>query len=139
MKKTFFLLQIIGSLFLSTLLFSFNTIEHQPDLSSTMLVEHEDGKWILQVRAALTAFEYEVNTHYGKDSYKTPEEFNALVIRHLSENISISFNANEVIELKNGQVKLGHETSAVFEVANVPKKFKKVKVLKTSEKFYLFF
>lgn len=134
MKKTFFALQIFSSIFLSVLFLSFTPIKHQPEISSTMLVEKENGKWILQVRAALTAFEYAIETHYGKDAYKTPEEFNALVIRHLSENLSITFNKNEVIELQNGQVKLGHETNAIFELSNVPKKIKKVMVTNSAFK-----
>lgn len=121
-------------LFLSALFCSFTNTVHQPELSSTMLVEREDGNWVLQVRAALTAFEYEVHTRYGKDSYKTPEEFNALVIRHLSENISIKFNKKEAVVLQNSTVKLGHETNVVFEMQGVPHKIKRILVANASFK-----
>ena len=126
MKNVQYVTLLIGILILSTLFFSFTISEHQPEISNTMLVEREDGTWVLQIRAALTAFEYEVHTHYGKDSYKTPEEFNALVIKHLMNNISIAFNGNKAVKLQKGYVKLGHETNAIFEMPGVPKEIKKI-------------
>ena len=121
-------------LILSSLFFSFTDLVHQPELSSTMLVEREDGTWVLQIRAALTAFEYEVHTHYGKDSYTTAEEFNALVIRHLMENISITCNGKEAVSLQKGYVKLGHEANVIFEMQGIPQKIKHVLVSNTSFK-----
>lgn len=94
---------------------------HQPDLSSTLLVEQEDGSWILTIRASLTAFEYEVHTKYGEDSYKTPEEFKELVICHLTESIWIGFGRNQAVSLEDGFVKLGHETNVVFRLLGMPK------------------
>ena len=93
---------------------------HQPDLSSTMLVEQGENTWVLQIRAALTAFEYEIENHFGKDSYATPEEFQELVVKHIRENTSILLNDNDVVTLENGLVKLGHETSVTFEVVGTP-------------------
>lgn len=123
-----------SNIILSTLFFLFTNAVHQPDLSSTMLVEREDGTWVLQIRAALNAFEYEIHFHYGKDSYTTPEEFNALVIRHLMDNISITCNGAETVYLQKGNVKLGHETNAFFELQGIPKKLKKIGISNTSFK-----
>lgn len=106
---------------LSVLCISWAVHAHQPDISSTMLVEQGENKWVLQVRAALTAFEYEVENHFGKNSYATPKEFQELVLQHLQENISIQINETEIAKLNNGLVKLGHETSATFAVIGVPK------------------
>lgn len=93
---------------------------HQADLSSTMLVEQEEGVWMLQIRAALTAFEYEVHTHFGKKSYENPEEFRNLVLKHLRDHIEINFADLGAVSLQNGFVKLGHETSVIFKVENMP-------------------
>lgn len=134
MKKGIFISYLFASTMLLALFYSFTNAVHQPEVSSTMLVEQENGTWILQVRAALTAFEYAVHTHYGKDSYTTPEAFNALVIRHLMENTSITVHEKEVVLLQNGHVKLGHETTAAFEVQGIPKNIKKVSVSNTSFK-----
>lgn len=111
---------------LSVLFFSFNKRKHDPGYSNTILIEQVDGSWVLQIRSALTAFEYEVHTNYGKDSYKSPEEFNALVIQHLIKNLSIKINKKHVLSFENGCVKLGHETTAVFEVIGIPKNITKV-------------
>jgi LPXTG-motif cell wall-anchored protein len=105
---------------LSVLCISWGVKAHQPDLSSTILVEQADDKWVLQVRAALTAFEYEIEEHFGVSSYTSPEEFNELVIAHVQENLSILINNAGSIKFQNGMVKLGHETSVTFEVLGIP-------------------
>lgn len=105
---------------LCVLFISLGVKAHQPDLSSTILVEQGENKWILQVRAALTAYEYEIEQHFGENSYATPEEFQELVLQHVQEHISILFNDTHAVALENGMVKLGHETSVVFEVVGTP-------------------
>ncbi|TXF87650.1 hypothetical protein FUA23_18260 [Neolewinella aurantiaca] len=112
--------------------FSLGVRAHQPDISSTMLVDQGNNNWVLQVRAALTALEYEVETHFGKDSYATPEEFMELVLRHVKEHTSIVFNGTDAAELRNGRVKLGHESSVVFEVAGTPETLQSLMVKNTS-------
>lgn len=107
---------------------------HNPDLSSTILIEQSEDKWVLQIRAALTAFEYEVESSFGGSSYATPEEFQELVVRHVRENMLILFNDNNQVELKNGMVKLGHETSVTFEVIGSPTTIKSLQVMNSSFK-----
>lgn len=107
---------------------------HQADISSTMLVEQDNGDWILQIRSALTAFEYEIHAQYGETSYSTPEEFKTLVIQHNLENIEINFDKNDTVELRNGKVKLGHETIVIFEVLGLPNSFKELQVKNSSFK-----
>ena len=84
---------------------SFTIQAHQPDISTTMLVEQADNKWILQVRASLTAFEYEVHAHYSDSAYATPAEFEALVVNHLKEHIQVRINDQKPLFLKKSQVK----------------------------------
>jgi len=105
---------------------------HSPDVSSTMLVQQKDGTWVLQIRAALTAFEYEVHNLCGKDSYATAEIFNELVIEHMLASLSISFNKQEPVTLANGAVKLGHETNVLFKVKGVPANFISVTIKNSS-------
>ncbi|MEL7159238.1 MAG: hypothetical protein AAFN92_00660 [Bacteroidota bacterium] len=87
---------------------------HQPDISSTMLVEQTEEIWLLQVRGALTAFEYLVQDHYGASTYATPEEFRQLVDEYLRSRISIEFGGGEMATLADGAVKLGHETMVTY-------------------------
>ena len=107
---------------------------HQPDVSSTVLAESGDNQWVLQVRAALTAFEYEIHHHFGADSYKTPEAFQELTLNYVKDNISILFDGANVAKLKNGVVKLGHETNVVFEVEGIPQNFSNVEFKNSSFK-----
>ena len=116
------------------ILITWNVQAHQPDLSSTMLVEKKDNKWILQIRSALTGFDYAIKAKFPNESepYKTSEEFQTMVLKHLKENIQIHFNEGEIAMLQNGAIKLGHETSAAFEVVGVPTTIHSISVTNTS-------
>ncbi len=96
---------------------SFSLKAHQPDISSTMLVEQENGDWLFQITAPLTAFQQEVWYVHGKESYSTPEEFNAFVLELVKNNVSVTFNKQEPSTLKAGQVFLGHETKVLFSIS----------------------
>ena len=92
---------------------------HNPDIASLMIYE-QNGKSILLIKSSLTAFEGEVDYIFGKDSYKTPEEFNQLVIQHFQKNCFVIANG-DTIKFTNIQVQLGHETNLFAELENVPK------------------
>jgi len=92
---------------------------HQPDLS-TMMIYEQNGKSILVLKGSLTAFEGEVDFHFKKGAYKTPEEFIQLVTKHFEKNCLVTIN-NEVIKLENLRVILGHETTLFAELVNKPK------------------
>lgn len=124
MKKWFFSL----TLFLG----AWSLQAHQVEISSTMLVEQDNSKWVLQIRSALTSFDYAIEAAYPP--YKSPEEFRSLVLQHIQDNLQITFNEEDDVMLQNGAVKLGHETSVVFEVVGVPEIIKSVYVENTSFK-----
>ncbi|RTE53607.1 hypothetical protein EHW67_11445 [Arenibacter aquaticus] len=88
---------------------------HSPSNSSSLLIEGENGMWMLQIRSALTALEQEVHTRFSADSYKTPEEFKNLVAEILQKDLSLSFENSPHIALKKPQIKLGHETLVVYQ------------------------
>tara|TARA_R110000868_G_C10914780_1_gene765226 strand:- start:193 stop:822 length:630 start_codon:yes stop_codon:yes gene_type:complete len=116
------------------IVFTSGLYAHQTDVSTTMLVQKEDGTWILQVSAALTAFQYEVKLNNPNNPYKTPEEFKEMVVKHLLNNLSFTFNGNVSPSLQNAQVLLGHETKVVFEVIGIPNTIKNVVVRNASFK-----
>ena len=99
---------------------------HTPDLASLMIY-NQNGKSILVIKSALTAFEGEVDYIFGKEAYKTPEEFNQLVLQHFQKNCVIIANG-DTLKFSNLQVQLGHETNLFAELDNVPK---------TIESFYV--
>lgn len=101
---------------------------HNPNVSTTMLVERENNNWVLQISASLTAFQQEIRTHFAETPYQTPEVFQQMVLEHLKNNLHISFNGGEAISLGNGTVKLGHETMVVFEVFGIPSEINSVLV-----------
>jgi hypothetical protein len=95
---------------------------HQSDLSSIMIYE-QNGKYLLLMKSSLTAFEGEIDYHYKKEAYKTPEEFMQLVVNYFDKSCSIIIN-NENIRFINPHVILGHETTFVAELANTPQEVK---------------
>ena len=95
---------------------------HNPDLASLMIYE-QNGKSILLIKSSLTAFEGEVDYIFGKDSYKTPEAFNQLVVQHFRRNCFVIANG-DTLTFSNIQVQLGHETNLFAELENVPKTIK---------------
>lgn len=102
---------------------------HEPDLSSLMIYE-QNGKHFLVIKSSLTAFEGEIDYLFGKNSYKSPEEFQLLVIKHFKENCEIIIN-DIPITLVNPKVMLGHETTLFAEFLTVPKKISSVYVKNT--------
>ena len=101
---------------------------HQPQLSSTLLAERGENQWVIQIRAALTAFEYEVEQHFGKDAYASPEAFQELVIQDVREHLTVQFNDNLPVSLENPIVKLGHETTLAFQIIGTPKEIQTLTV-----------
>lgn len=115
-------------IFSIALLVTLTAHAHQPDVSTTMLVEQENKTWILQISASLTGFQQEIRTHFADTPYNTPEEFQEMVLEHIKNNLTITFNDGQDIRLSEGRVILGHETKVVFEVFGVPSDFKSVLV-----------
>ena len=92
------------------LLLSFGSSAHQSDLSTVVISKTGEGKYVLQITSALTAFEGEVVYRYGKNAYKTPAEFNALVVQHFRKNFSLIVNESDTLRFLDPAVLLGHET-----------------------------
>ena len=115
---------MIGMVFFTPFLFA-----HSPDLSSMMIYE-QNGKYFLAIKSSLTAFEGEIDYHFNKNSYKTPEEFQQLVSKHFQKNCLLIIN-NDTIKFINPTVVLGHETTVFAELLNVPDKFNSLYVRNT--------
>ena len=102
---------------------------HEPDLSNLMIYE-QNGKCFIVIKSSLTAFEGEVDYLFGKNAYKSPEEFQQLVIKHFQNNCLVIIN-DERITFKNLKVILGHETTLFAELSNTPSKVNSIYVRNT--------
>jgi len=114
-KKAVTQLYIIGFLFCSHEL-----VAHNPDFSNIIISRTENRQIILQINSSLTAFQQEVNIINGVGAYKSPEDFQKLVIDHLHNSFLFIANKNDTIHLKNTKVFLGHETKVVAEIIGLP-------------------
>lgn len=102
------------------LLFGNGAKAHQPDLSNLMIYE-QNGRYFLAIKSSLTAFEGEIDYHFGSNAYKTPEAFQQLVIRHFQDNCFVIIDG-DTMRFVNTQVMLGHETTLFAEMMNIPNK-----------------
>lgn len=100
--------------------FSSFIFAHRPDISSLMIYE-QNGKTFIVIKTSLTAFEGEINYHYTQNAYKTPQEFNELVIKHFKKSTLVVVN-NDTLTYKNPRIQLGHETTIFAELEKMPKK-----------------
>lgn len=115
-KKT-----LLNILFFCWMLVSNFIFAHSPDFSNIIISKTESGQIILQANTSLTAFQQEVNYVNGEGAYKSPEEFQKLVLNHFYNNFSIVINNKDTLQFKNPKVYLGHETKLVAEIIGLPK------------------
>jgi hypothetical protein len=106
--------------FLFFLCLNIKGIAHSPDLSSLIIYE-QNGKYFLAIKSSLTAFEGEIDYHFNKNAYKTPEEFQQLISKHFQKKCLLIIN-NDTIKFINTTVVLGHETTVFAELTNVSQK-----------------
>jgi hypothetical protein len=102
---------------------------HSPDLSNLMIYE-QNGKYLLVIKSSLTALDGEIDYVFGKNAYKSAEEFQLLVIKHFHNNCVIIMNG-DTIKLINPKVNLGHETTLFAELKHVPNKLKSIFISNT--------
>jgi hypothetical protein len=102
---------------------------HGLDLSSIMIYE-QNNKYLFVIKGSLTAFDDEIKYRFGNDAYKTPDEFRLLVEKSFQNNCLIFINGNR-IRLANANVILGHETTIIAELVNVPNKFNAIQIKNT--------
>lgn len=103
------------------LLVGTTTFAHQIDLSTIILSKTENGKVVMQINSSMTAFQGEINYLNPKNSYKSPDDFRNLVIKHFLKNFSMILNEKDTLKFVNPIVILGHETKIVVEVTGIPK------------------
>jgi hypothetical protein len=102
------------------LLNSISIFAHQSDLSTVLISQDQNGKCYLQIYSSLTAFEGEIDYKYSKNTYKTPEQFRALVVEHFKKNVLFICNEKDTLKFGKPVILLGHETKLVVEVFGFP-------------------
>lgn len=107
---------------------------HQPDVSSTLLAENENGEWILKVTCSASALEYEIKKTFGADSYKSKEEFDKLVLKHFRNNLDLVANTKDKLTLNSDRVKIGHESQVLFKISGMPKDLQSITIKNSSFK-----
>ena len=93
--------------------FSSGVNAHGFDYSVMVLTEKENNTWNLHLTSSLDAFRKEVKIHFSDSPYKSPEEFNEQLLKHINRTLKLSV-AGKPITLGKGKVQLGHETSIAF-------------------------
>ncbi|MDO6471017.1 hypothetical protein [Maribacter sp. 1_MG-2023] len=113
-------------IFFSLLWVSTSALAHSPDFYNIIISKTENGQIVLQLNSSLTAFQQEVNYVNGEGAYKSPEEFQDLVLQLFKSRFSLILNNNDTLRFKNSKVFLGHETKIVTEIIGIPKDIKSI-------------
>lgn len=121
MKKYLFVFLLLYSIFINA---------HNSFVATTLLIEKDNGDWILQMNSSLTAFQYLVK----EGSYASAEEFKEKALKAIKNEIHIICNNDVALELSQGHINLGHETSTIFKVVSMPKEISTISVTNTSFK-----
>jgi hypothetical protein len=79
----------------------------------------------LVLKSSLTAFEGEVDFHFKKGAFKSPEEFTELAIKHFTANCFVIINGDS-IKLINPRVILGHETTIFALLEKMPNEIESI-------------
>lgn len=116
----------------SILLFSasFFLRAHNSQIATMALVQDEGNQWILQLSSSFDGYRYQLLNNYPDiDVNNLPaEEFQKLLMQYLEENIELTANDNYLAKLKNGYIKMGHQTVIKFNLTGFPDKLKSVDV-----------
>lgn len=94
------------------------------------MIYEQNGRCFLTIKSSLTAFDGEINYLFGKNSYKSPEAFQQLVIKHFQKNCLVIIDG-DTTRLINPKLILGHETTLFAELINVPNNLKSIYVKNT--------
>lgn len=120
------------SIFLFFLLcFPLKANAHGFDYSVIVLSETENNLWNLRITSSLDAFRKEVRVHFSDAPYTSSEQFKEQLLEHVNSTLKIMVKDKGVvqgedavkeknIELGDGFVKLGHETSVSFMQIKIP-------------------
>lgn len=115
-------------IFFSLLWLITTAFAHSPDFSSIIISKTENGQIVLQLNSSLTAFQQEVNYANGEGAYKSPEEFQNLVLDLFNSRFSFIINEKDTLHFKNSKVFLGHETKIVTEIVGLPEEVKVIQL-----------
>ncbi|WP_282075163.1 hypothetical protein [Maribacter aquivivus] len=115
-------------IFFSLLWLNTTAFAHSPDFSSIIISKTENGQIVLQLNSSLTAFQQEVNYANEEGAYKSPEEFQNLVLDLFNSRFSFIINEKDTLHFKNSKVFLGHETKIVTEIVDLPEEVKVIQL-----------
>ena len=76
---------------------------------------------VLQITSSLGAFEGQIDFIYGKEAYKTPEEFKELVSKYFKENVLFIVNGQDTIYFGKPLIILGNESKILVKVLDIPR------------------
>lgn len=118
------------ALFLCGYLMGGGVWAHQVNLSTLVLSETGDGRHTVQLSAALTGFDAEINQNYPKGAYTTVEGFKRLVVERFGETVSLKLN-QQTIGFENPTVTINHGTQLEADMAGVPDDIREIQLENT--------
>ncbi|SIS84612.1 hypothetical protein SAMN05421766_104341 [Zobellia uliginosa] len=114
MKKIIFgLLTCLCSLFASA---------HSSQIATMTLAQDQENNWTLHISSSFNGFRSQLIQNYPdlQMDALSADEFQKLVITYVKDNILLKANSDFTGELKEGAIKMGHQTDLKFRVVGLP-------------------
>lgn len=93
---------------------------HQANLANMVITQTDSAHYKLYLNTSLVGVEQVVNYRFGKDSYKTAEEFIQLAKQHLADTLAIKLNKKE-LKIRSIKLNLGHATQFIVQLYSLDK------------------
>ncbi|MUH35693.1 hypothetical protein D9O36_07570 [Zobellia amurskyensis] len=103
---------------------------HSSQIATMTLAEDQQNNWTLHISSSFDGFRYQLAQNYPdiKTDELSADEFQKLVINYVKDNILLNANSGFIGELREGAIKIGHQTDLKFRVAGLPNDIKTLRV-----------
>ncbi|PKA99090.1 hypothetical protein B0O79_2788 [Flavobacteriaceae bacterium MAR_2009_75] len=99
---------------------------HSAQISTMTLAQNQQKEWTLHISSSFDGFRNQLVQNFPevKIDELSADEFQKLIIQYVKDNILINANIDFVGELKEGAIKLGHQTDMKFRIIGLPEDIK---------------
>ncbi|WP_276167910.1 hypothetical protein [Zobellia alginiliquefaciens] len=115
------------------ILISFYTLSasaHSSQIATMTLAQDQQNNWSLHISSSFNGFRNQLIQNFPdiKVDDLSADDFQKLVIAYVKDNIVLNGNSGFIGELREGAIKMGHQTDLKFRVTGLPNKLSTLQV-----------
>lgn len=103
---------------------------HSSKIETMTLAQDQQNNWTLHISSSFDGFRNQLIQNFPdiKIDELSTDEFQKLVTGYIKDNIFLNANTNFIGELREGAIKLGHQTDLDFNVIGLPNEISTLRV-----------